>query len=267
MSLVESGAYGRAIPVLTNAAARARADDPVRPPGTDPTVTAAYLLKAATYAGRPELTGDSASRLLAAPSEQYFAGRLQLDAVIGADFYAISTHDQRLFTKSQKVSLAQEVSNDPDLRMCLQLGCYVFPERGRCCPFASPLRDAAEQTVPLSFHEDPLPINDEEIQLIRRHIEADESGKEDLYSIVDEDLCTHLGAYYLARTNPVPDKAKLAVARCFARARDWKGAVGLAHEYVQVFSNDWRGWAIMVRPATRRRPTARLTQLSARRLA
>ena len=54
-------------------------------------------------------------------------------------------------------------------------------------------------------------------------------------------------SYYVsnANTNTISLKAKLLISRCFALEKDFREAALLAEQYVQVYSNDWRGWRIL----------------------
>ncbi len=51
--------------------------------------------------------------------------------------------------------------------------------------------------------------------------------------------------YYLSHSNEVTLKMKLPISRCFAAFGKYPEAAELARDYVNVYSNDWRGWDIL----------------------
>jgi tetratricopeptide (TPR) repeat protein len=245
MALTESGAYGRAIRALTNAAAFARTDDPRHEPGGEPTMTFSHLAIAALLSGRPELIGGIAPRLLQATPAQFFSEGVRLRTATALAWYALSVQDLSLFVGATSAGTSTQAStSDPDVRQCLQLGCYLFPRAEELGPLRRALLDGAWKTLPPPAG-DTLPISSSQVEAIRRRLADEANGNTDLYSSVDEELCRCLMAYYLAKTNPVPDRAKLAIARCFGRAGLLAAAASLAREYGSVFSNDWRAWKII----------------------
>jgi hypothetical protein len=80
---------------------------------------------------------------------------------------------------------------------------------------------------------------------VRQNLEAYEKG-----AITLDELTTNhedglrLIGYYLLHTNDVTTKAKLPISRCFAGFGRYQEAAKLAADYVQIYSNDWRGWKI-----------------------
>jgi hypothetical protein len=51
--------------------------------------------------------------------------------------------------------------------------------------------------------------------------------------------------YYLLHTNDISTKAKLPIGRCYAQFHAIPKAMKLGEEYVNVYSNDWRGWRLL----------------------
>jgi hypothetical protein len=137
------------------------------------------------------------------------------------------------------------MSVDADLRSFLQLGCYAFPAVAELDALRRSLRSAAMEKMPYPEKENPTRLSKGEIESVRQALLDDETGKAELYSVVDANLCGCLVAYYLAETNRVPDRARLALARCFGRAGNLTYAAKLAQEYVRAFPDDWRGWKIL----------------------
>jgi hypothetical protein len=81
---------------------------------------------------------------------------------------------------------------------------------------------------------------------IGQKLEAYENGKLTLDDLTtNADLAQKVMAYYLSHTNDVTSKMKLPISRCFAGARRYSDAARLATEYVDIYSNDWRGWRIV----------------------
>jgi tetratricopeptide (TPR) repeat protein len=83
---------------------------------------------------------------------------------------------------------------------------------------------------------------------VRQKLEAFEKGSIDLdetSGTSSMDGCQEIIDYYLLHTNDVSIKMKLPISRCFAALDKYPEAATLATEYVQVYSNDWRGWKIL----------------------
>ncbi|HSY74446.1 MAG TPA: hypothetical protein VK810_03165, partial [Dongiaceae bacterium] len=81
---------------------------------------------------------------------------------------------------------------------------------------------------------------------IKQKLEAFEKGDINL----DETApsmggCQKLIDYYSLHTNDVSIKMKLPICRCFAALDKYPEAERLATEYLDVYSNDWRGWKIL----------------------
>jgi hypothetical protein len=56
---------------------------------------------------------------------------------------------------------------------------------------------------------------------------------------------TNLAAYYFARSNSLTVKMKLPISSSLAVTDHFPEAAALGREYVAVYSNDWRGWAVI----------------------
>lgn len=52
-------------------------------------------------------------------------------------------------------------------------------------------------------------------------------------------------AYFLTISNQIPIEQKIVIAACMGKENDFKGATVLLEEYVQVFTNVARGWAML----------------------
>ena len=51
--------------------------------------------------------------------------------------------------------------------------------------------------------------------------------------------------YYLANTNRITAKEKLAISRCYIAFGDFPDALPLARDYVNTYSNDFHGWGAL----------------------
>jgi tetratricopeptide (TPR) repeat protein len=81
---------------------------------------------------------------------------------------------------------------------------------------------------------------------VKQKLNAYEKGKISLESFTkNEEDCEELINYYLFHMNEISTKAKLPISRCYALSGMYPDAVQLAQEYVNVYSNDWRGWRIL----------------------
>lgn len=83
---------------------------------------------------------------------------------------------------------------------------------------------------------------------VRQKLEAFADGKltlEEVTEVGGEDWGRKLIAYYQTHTNEVTVKMKLAVSRCYAGFGKYSDAAELSTEYLNVYSNDWRGWNIL----------------------
>ena len=61
----------------------------------------------------------------------------------------------------------------------------------------------------------------------------------------DATFAKQLTSYYTLHSNKISLKMKLPVSRVLAMSGQFKPAIELASEYIQVYSNDWRGWRIL----------------------
>jgi hypothetical protein len=59
------------------------------------------------------------------------------------------------------------------------------------------------------------------------------------------DGCLKIMTYFLTHTNEVTTKMKLPISRSFANWSKYPEAAKLAQEYLNVYSNDWRGWRVL----------------------
>jgi hypothetical protein len=83
---------------------------------------------------------------------------------------------------------------------------------------------------------------------VKQKLEAYENGKLTLDELTlngGAELAQQLIAYYLSHTNDVTVKMKLPISRCFAGFDRYQEAARLAADYVQIYSNEWRGWKIL----------------------
>ena len=81
---------------------------------------------------------------------------------------------------------------------------------------------------------------------VQRRLEAFEHGKTTLENITDNPEWTlQFIAYYSSRTNDVTTKMKLPISRSFAVWSKYPEAANLAQDYINVYSNDWRGWRVL----------------------
>ncbi len=82
----------------------------------------------------------------------------------------------------------------------------------------------------------------------KQKLEAFENGRISLEETAGTswaESCQAIITFYLSHTNDVTVKMKLPVSRCFAALDKYPEAVSLAKDYLQVYSNDWRGWKIL----------------------
>ena len=83
---------------------------------------------------------------------------------------------------------------------------------------------------------------------VKQKLKAYESGKITLEELTEKggaEWDRKLITYYLSHTNEVAVTMKLPIGRCFAVFGSFPEAARLAEDYVQVYSNDWRGWKIV----------------------
>ena len=90
--------------------------------------------------------------------------------------------------------------------------------------------------------------NAEDTIEVRAKLEAFDKGEATLEQVTEpggETWGRKMVAYYLAHSNAVTTKMKLPISRCYMAMENYPEAAKLAQEYVNVFSNDWRGWRII----------------------
>lgn len=241
--LVESGSYGYAIPVLTSAQAQIDIDDPTKT-AMQTAWTDTQLATAALFTGRSDVLGSIAPKLVSATPGEFGYERYHQDAALALAAYAVGTHDKRLFLNAIKNLDMPQIVADSDLRLMVKLGCYVFPT-DELASTRIALHDAVKQNLPPRNEQPQMSITGKETELVRGVLKDNEDDKIDLYATNDDELCRKLMGYYLTATNTVSTKSKLALSRCFGKNEQYAEAIKLAEDYVQVYSNDWRGWRII----------------------
>ncbi|MDD5139653.1 MAG: hypothetical protein PHY43_05255 [Verrucomicrobiales bacterium] len=87
-----------------------------------------------------------------------------------------------------------------------------------------------------------------DIAQVKSELQAFEKGQltlEEVTELGGEAWGRKLVAYYETHTNDVTTKMELPVSRCYGAMGKYSEAVKCAQKYVNVFSNDWRGWRII----------------------
>jgi tetratricopeptide (TPR) repeat protein len=110
------------------------------------------------------------------------------------------------------------------ISVVFQLFCFLCPAEGQ---ILSPTRsDNAE---------------------VRQKLEAFAKGDLSLDDTAPNspEWCKKVVAYYFLHTNDISAKMKLPISRCFVVLNDFPETAKLAAEYVNVYSNDWRGWSML----------------------
>jgi len=102
----------------------------------------------------------------------------------------------------------------------------------------------------ITFADEPenFLITSNQASIIGQRLNDYENGKLDLQYFGEKagiDVWRELIGYYLLHTNNISTKAKLPVARCYAQFHLIAQATELGEEYVNVYSNDWRGWRLL----------------------
>ena len=95
---------------------------------------------------------------------------------------------------------------------------------------------------------DPTPtsLTRTEIAEVRQQLEVYEKGEVTYKELTHTpEQGKKVIAYYLSNTNAVTVKMKLPISRNFIGLGKLPEAARLAQEYVNVYSNDWRGWSIL----------------------
>jgi len=91
-----------------------------------------------------------------------------------------------------------------------------------------------------------IPLTTNEEAEARQKLDAFEKGNVSLDDLTkNREKCDELIKYYLSHTNEISIKARLPISRCYALKGVYADAARLAQEYVNVYSNDWRGWKIL----------------------
>lgn len=241
--LIEIEAYGQAIEVLkTDVKPDGMSEEEFRYGKWAQQVQLAY---AAMLAGRLDLMKRTIPTLVGATSEQLLTDEnINFRTVSALTVYAIATRDQNLFSKVARMEDMAKLPIHNIAAEFILVGCNAFPSLELATVRLALLRDAAK-TSSLPTAAPWSPITGEDIELVQSRIRENEAGRIDLYSMADEAFGTKFIAYCENTTNRIPTKAKLALSRCIGRAGRLSEAIKLAEEYVQVYSNDWRGWRII----------------------
>ena len=90
------------------------------------------------------------------------------------------------------------------------------------------------------------PLTGKESVEVKQKLESFDKGTATLDSLTDSQEWTmKLLEYYVMHTNKVTTKMKLPIAKSYAVWGKYPEAVTLAQDYVNVYSNDWRGWRVL----------------------
>ncbi|MCO5052679.1 MAG: hypothetical protein M9920_10280 [Verrucomicrobiae bacterium] len=92
------------------------------------------------------------------------------------------------------------------------------------------------------------PLTKAEAEEIRNELEQYDKGKvpvEEVPKVVNEANMGKIVAYHLAHTNGITTKMKLPIGRSYAMFSLYPEAAELAREYVNTYSNDWKGWSLL----------------------
>src|SRR5690348_8667216 len=83
---------------------------------------------------------------------------------------------------------------------------------------------------------------------IRQQLNSYDQGTISLKELgekASKDKWRQIIGYYLLHSNSVSEKCKLPIARCYAQFHKISEATRLGEEYINVYSNDWRGWRLL----------------------
>jgi hypothetical protein len=97
-------------------------------------------------------------------------------------------------------------------------------------------------------HAEDFSITPNEAVEVKQRLEAYENGGLDFDQLVGSDTqesCRQLIGYYITHTNKISTKEKLPISQCYIGSGKFVEAAELAHEYVNVYSNDFDGWEIL----------------------
>ena len=107
-------------------------------------------------------------------------------------------------------------------------------------------RTTIAQQLSLSAPIDPLATNEQaEVKQKLNSFDRGEITLEEATEPGGEAWGRKVVEYYSTHTNDVTTKMKLPISRCCAALSMYLEAANLASDYVQVYSNDWRGWKIL----------------------
>ena len=92
----------------------------------------------------------------------------------------------------------------------------------------------------------PHHLNEQETLEVKQKLEAFDQGNVALDGITENsESDMKLIEYYLSSTNNVTTRMKLPISKSFAIWSQYPRVAQLAQDYVNVYSNDWRGWSIL----------------------
>jgi len=103
--------------------------------------------------------------------------------------------------------------------------------------------------APSLFGDEEKPtLSEKEVGEVRRALKDYVSGHLTLEQITEmggREKGRNLVLFYMTHKSEVTTQMKLPVSRAYAGFRKFDAAAQLAKEYVNVYSNDWRGWNIL----------------------
>ncbi|HEX5222343.1 MAG TPA: hypothetical protein VFZ59_22510 [Verrucomicrobiae bacterium] len=94
-------------------------------------------------------------------------------------------------------------------------------------------------------------LSEKEMNQIKQRLEAYEASKlsfdeiSGTVNVTNMALLTNMTAYFRMRSNDVTTKMLLPISRCFVIVGEYSDARALAQRYLNVHSNDCRGWNIL----------------------
>ncbi|HVU26196.1 MAG TPA: hypothetical protein VHG71_00400 [Verrucomicrobiae bacterium] len=85
-----------------------------------------------------------------------------------------------------------------------------------------------------------------QIVTAKQKLDLFENGKITLEDLTtNKENCDELADYYLLHKNEISTKSKLVIGRCYALEGAYPDAIRLTQEYVNIYSNDFRGWRVL----------------------
>jgi len=91
------------------------------------------------------------------------------------------------------------------------------------------------------------PLTEKETVEVAQKLESFDKGSDTLDSLTEsQEQTMKILEYYVMHTNEVTTKMKLLpIAKSYAVCSKYPEAAELAQDYVNVYSNDWRGWSVL----------------------